>query len=85
MFLYFVPAVLILVLMDNQNTQLVMLKEPLALVLILVLMDNQNTDNDGSHHRYGCVLILVLMDNQNTTILIIILMETKSLNPCSNG
>ena len=36
--------VLILVLMDNQNTRLVPLGRKPLLVLILVLMDNQNTE-----------------------------------------
>ena len=36
-------GVLILVLMDNQNTLSVSQNQRLVLVLILVLMDNQNT------------------------------------------
>ena len=61
-------AVLILVLMDNQNTSIhILLKRGRYIVLILVLMDNQNTLRHDQPLRLYGVLILVLMDNQNTS------------------
>ena len=57
--------VLILVLMDNQNTCMRTATMKMSSVLILVLMDNQNTPTSLCLHLEA-VLILVLMDNQNT-------------------
>ena len=62
-----VPHVLILVLMDNHNTEPIEETTSSSAVLILVLMDNHNTLKIG--HSIGIkagVLILVLMDNHNT-------------------
>ena len=59
--------VLILVLMDNQNTENLCNGLGRNSVLILVLMDNQNTGNRARNRaQRPRVLILVLMDNQNT-------------------
>ena len=59
--------VLILVLMDNQNTSYTLEGCDSNGVLILVLMDNQNTiDYHSFPFQKTAVLILVLMDNQNT-------------------
>ena len=59
--------VLILVLMDNQNTLRYLQNGNRLDVLILVLMDNQNTGEANVYNiTENGVLILVLMDNQNT-------------------
>ena len=60
-------TVLILVLMDNQNTSTLNASaQGVFEVLILVLMDNQNTLFPEFFWFMKSVLILVLMDNQNT-------------------
>ena len=62
-------GVLILVLMDNQNTSFAAIAVNAQRVLILVLMDNQNTLlSIITTMATTSVLILVLMDNQNTVI-----------------
>ena len=78
--------VLILVLMDNQNTSWNKNEAERIHVLILVLMDNQNTVTiNASAQGVFEVLILVLMDNQNTRRLCHFIGAFRRLNPCSNG
>ena len=60
--------VLILVLMDNQNTLRRVAYYAKRQVLILVLMDNK-IQRENRIAASEAVLILVLMDNQNTSFI----------------